>query len=48
MGINHKGFRRFCEKRGFKVFYKKPVQGVSRKDWENWVERMKKLLRTGG
>ncbi|TCK03836.1 hypothetical protein [Phorcysia thermohydrogeniphila] len=44
MEINHKGFRRFCEKRGFKVFYKKPIQGVSRKDWENWVRRMIRIV----
>jgi hypothetical protein len=44
MEINRKNFKRFCEKRGFKVHFKKTLQGTSRKDWENWVERMAEIL----
>jgi len=45
MEIERKNFKSFCKKRGFDVHFKKPVQGSSRKDWENWVERMVEILK---
>jgi len=45
--LNRNAFRRFCGKRGFEVYFKKPLQGSSRKDWENWVERMVYILERG-
>ena len=42
--LNRDAFRRFCKNRGFEVYFKKPLQGSSRKDWENWVERMVHIL----
>lgn len=42
--VRRKSFKDFCHKKGFNVHLKKPIQGNSRKDWENWVERMVDIL----
>jgi len=44
MELNRKNFKNFCERRGFNVHLKKPLQGSSKKDWENWIEVMVKVL----
>ena len=44
MELNRKNFKNSCERRGFNVHLKKPLQGSSKKDWENWVEVMVKVL----
>lgn len=42
--LNRENFRRFCRRRGFEVYFKKPLRGSSRKDWENWVNRISGYL----
>jgi hypothetical protein len=44
MELNRKNFKTFCKRRGFNVHFKKPLQGSSEKDWENWMERMMRIL----
>ncbi len=44
MESERKKFKRFCGRKGFSVHFKKPLQGNSKKNWRNWVERMVEIL----
>ncbi|WP_022670419.1 hypothetical protein [Hippea alviniae] len=48
MEISRKSFKVFCKRRGFDIYYKKPLQGNNRKDWENWVKTTVQILTKGG
>jgi len=44
MELDRKSFKKFCAERGFAVHLKKPLQGNSKKDWDNWVKVMVDVL----